>query len=529
MTELRRIVVQGEQADGSIANVPVTSEGHLEVAVHGPRLPFGSVHTEKLTPIIQADAVYGLNAFEVTSTTGLSVGIGAGSGSTSGANNLFTCSTGTTQYSFATIQSRRRLRYRPGQGVVGRATGIFSAPAASSIVVLGYGTSEAGVFFGYNGTSFGILHSTGGVREIHTLTITTASTATNNYNVTLPDTQVVNVTATNNGSTARTAYEIAQGTYPGWKAGSRDSTVIFVKDSVGATGGSFTLGQSGAGTPAAGSDVTTVTGVAATDTWIPQASWNGDKLDGTGPSGFTLDPSKGNVYEIGIQYLGFGTVNFAVEVASDGNNADFVTCHTLNFPNTRTAVTISQPSFPFTMAAYSAGSTTNVSVSCASFAGFIEGDLVLNGPRLSFGTTAATTSSTSAYTPIFSVRNSLAYNNRANQSVVYLLNVGGAANSSANGITTFFLVRNATLTGPTNYAQYASTSSCWFDTASTGMSTPSNDSIIWSGTVASDGQFNYAFEDAEINIQPGESVTLCVRGAVGTASCIGSLNVRENQ
>ena len=76
------------------------------------------------------------------------------------------------------IQSRRRLRYRAGQGVVGRFAGYFTAGVANSIQVMGYGHAEDGFYFGYNGTSFGILYSNRGVREVRTLTITTASTAT---------------------------------------------------------------------------------------------------------------------------------------------------------------------------------------------------------------------------------------------------------------------------------------------------------------------------------------------------------------
>jgi len=38
------------------------------------------------------------------------------------------------------------------------------------------------------------------------------------------------------------------------------------------------------------------------DTWVAQADWNGDKMDGTGgasnPTGQNLDPTKGNVYHI---------------------------------------------------------------------------------------------------------------------------------------------------------------------------------------------------------------------------------------
>jgi len=523
------VALAGLNDAGDLTQVPVTAEGHIEVALHSPRLPFGSVHTERLVPVFQTDGVYGINSFEALATTGLSFGTGANSGVTTTSNNMLVCSTGTTQFSFATIQSRRRLRYHAGQGVVGRFAGLFSTPAAASILVAGFGSSESGYFFGYNGTSFGILHSTGGVRELHTLTITTASTSTQDYQVTLPNTVSVTVTgATNNGSTTRTAYEIAQGTFPGWKAEARGSTVIFLADSVGAKSGTFSLAQSGAGTPAAGTDVETTAGVASTDTWVAQANWNGDPMDGTGPSGVTLDPSKGNVYQMNLQYLGFGTVEMQIEAALGDNNPDFITVHRFSFPNERTTPHMSQPSFPFTMAAYSAGSTTDVSVSIGSFAGFNEGDIKFNGPRMSYYNNAGVTSSTSAYVPIFTVRNSLVYASRANQSIVHLLNPSGATKSNT-GLTTFYLIRNATLTGPTNFTQFSTTSATYWDTASTGCSFSANNQVVWTGTLSESSDFNYAFADEEITLQPGESLTLAVRSVTATATCVGGLNTREDQ
>lgn len=530
-TDMALIAAQTDA--GKLRIVPCTAEGHPEVAIHAPRLPFGSVHTERMEPIFQVDGVYGINSFLVNTTTGLSAGVGSGSGSVSSANNLMTCATGTTALSFATLQSRRRLRYRPGQGVVLRFAGLFSEPAASSIVVAGCGTAESGYFFGYNGTEFGILFSTGGVREIHTLTITTASTATDDYVVTLPNGAEVTVAATANSSTTTTAYEISRGTFPGWIASALGSTVVFVASSVGPVSGSFSLAQTGAGTPAAGSDAETVAGVAATDTWIPQDEWNGDVMDGSGsasnPSGYTLDPQFGNVYQIGIQYLGFGAVTFSIEAAPTGNNPNFVTVHTIRFPGTRTTPTQSQPSFPFTMAAYSAGSTTNVSVSVSSFAGFNEGEIKNLGPRVSYFTETAVTSSTLAYVPIMTVKNKTVHAERPNQSVSHLVSIGGASKSNT-GLTKFYLIRNATLTGGANFVDYddgISTTS--WDTTATGCTFSGNSQVIWSGTVSEAGDFNVAFRDEQITIQPGESVTLAVRSVTATASCVGSLNTREDQ
>ena len=46
------------------------------------------------------------------------------------------------------------------------------------------------------------------------------------------------------------------------------------------------------------------------DTPVAQASWNLDTLDGTGPSGITLDMSKSQVFVIDYQWLGNGRVRF---------------------------------------------------------------------------------------------------------------------------------------------------------------------------------------------------------------------------
>lgn len=533
---LTKSVLMGETDGGVYKNVPVSIEGHIETSIHEPRLPFGSIHVESLTPIFQTDAVYGINPSEIIATTGHLTG-GTTSASNSGANNLFTCSTGTTALSFASIQSRKRLRYRPGQGVLGRFTALFSTPAASSILVAGYGTSESGYFFGYNGTDFGILYSTGGVREIQTLTVTTASTATDDYVVTLGGIEFT-VTATNNGSTVKTAYEIAQGDYDGWTAEQRGSTVVFLANSVGSKTADFTLEQTGAGTPAAGSFVETLAGSAATDTWVTQENWNGDVCDGSGsannPSGFTLDQSKGNVFQIGIQYLGFGSVSFQIEVVSDNtNNPTFITVHTLKFPNTRTAVSSSQPSFPFTMSAYSAGSTTDVSVSAASFTGMIEGGQYFTGPQITYQreTSGFVGSTASTYYPLFTVRNDFLYGNesveRPNQSIIQLLGMS-VSHDDATPIT-FLLIRNASLAGTPNFTEYSTNSVAYWDVAATTCTFSTNDQLIYSANTGQNSSVTLDFANP-IPLQPGETVTLAARAVTGTATYVnGSLNTREDQ
>lgn len=49
-----------------------------------------------------------------------------------------------------------------------------------------------------------------------------------------------------------------------------------------------------------------------TETRVPRASWNGDRMDGTGESGIDLDLADGNVYQIEFTWYGYGPVRFTI-------------------------------------------------------------------------------------------------------------------------------------------------------------------------------------------------------------------------
>lgn len=505
----------GTNDAGEITSVPVTQEGHVEVAIHAPRLPFGSIHAESLTPVFQSDAVYQINPHEEITTT-------SGSGTVTNGDGMYTCATGGTIYSFGSLQSNRRLRYRPGQGVIVRFTSLFSAPVADSIVVSGAGTGESGFYFGYNGTSFGILHSNGGMREIQLLTVTTGSSTAENLTITLAGT-AFSVAVTNSGNATLTAFEISQGTYAGWRAEQKGSSVEFIANAVGDKTGTFSL----AGTSAVGTFSETTTGVATTDIWYPQTQWTGDKLDGTGASGVTLDPTKGNVFQIDIQYLGFGAIIFKVEVITAGNNADFVTVHTIAAPNNRTTPTVSQPSFPFTMAAYSAGSTTNVFVKAASYSGFIEGMKRFYGPQVAYRG-ISTAVSTGAYYCLYTIRNSLTFKSRPNQSVINLVSFGGCHDDATP--VEIFLLRDATLLGTPNFVENTSHSPVYVDSAATTCTISDNDQIIYTVPLGQTGTILMDLIEEDIQLQPGETMTVAARAVFGsTTYTLASLNTREDQ
>jgi len=70
-----------------------------------------------------------------------------------------------------------------------------------------------------------------------------------------------------------------------------------------------------------------VTG-SAVDTRIAQADWNQDKMDGTGASGITLDPTLVQIFWIDIEWLGVGSVRCGFVV-----NGIFFIAHVFNHAN----------------------------------------------------------------------------------------------------------------------------------------------------------------------------------------------------
>jgi len=536
-------VMQGVTADGFVVDAKinadgslfvsdganVTAEGHLEVAIHSPRNPFGSIHTENLTPVFQSDAVYFINPQIEDARS-------SGSGTTGVSDSAFYCSTGTTIYSQALIQSRKRLRYRAGQGIVGRFSSVYTTPVANSYQLAGFGHAEDGVYFGYGNTgnlsdtSFGILYVSRGKREIKTLTVSTGATSSGNVTITLNGTAFT-VAVTNASNIQRTVYEISQGTYTGWDAYPSGTTVVFVRNSAGATAGtqSFSAGATGA----AASIAQTRAGVASTDVFIPQSEWNGDKMDGTGASGYDLDPTKGNVFQIGIQYLGFGVLTFQIETTyADSNNSEFVTVHSIKLPNTLTKTSFGNPSFPFTMAVYSAGSTADLTVKVGSFAGFVEGKKHLHGGRFSYFNSLTTVGATNLQA-LFTVYNTRVFKGVPNQSVVNLLSISGALKHTSPCI--YYLIKGGTLAGNPNFTQLSANSTTVWDTASTTVTYTTGDQLIWTGHLGDTGEIDHHFGNGEYNaeevtLQPGEWVTLAAKAVTGSPSYVtGSLNTREDQ
>jgi hypothetical protein len=125
------------------------------------------------------------------------------------------------------------------------------------------------------------------------------------------------------------------------------------------------------------------------------------------------------------------------------------------------------------------------------------------------------------------VRNTRLFGGRTNQSVVNLLSVSAAIKHTSPVV--IYVIRNGTLTGSPNFAQYSTNSCTYYDTAATAVSYSTNEQLLWSGMLGDTGNLDFSFED-DITLQPGETITIGAKSLTGTPSyVVCGLNTREDQ
>lgn len=128
-----------------------------------------------------------------------------------------------------------------------------------------------------------------------------------------------------------------------------------------------------------------VTGVVS-ETTVNQSSWNVDTLDGSGPSGITLDITKAQIFFMDIEWLGEGTVRVGFVI--DGN---FILCHKFNHANLITSTYITTASLPLRYEITNTGATASPSTLkqvCSTV--ISEGGYELRGAQQAIGTPIST-------------------------------------------------------------------------------------------------------------------------------------------
>jgi hypothetical protein len=139
------------------------------------------------------------------------------------------------------------------------------------------------------------------------------------------------------------------------------------------------------------------------ETRVAQANWNIDKLDGNGPSGFTLDLTKAQILWFDIEWLGLGTVRAGFVI-----NGAFIHCHSFHHANLITSTYITTASLPLRYEITNVGTTaSNSTLKQVCSTVLSEGGYELRGAQSAIGTPIASPrdlTNVSTEYPVISIR-----------------------------------------------------------------------------------------------------------------------------
>jgi hypothetical protein len=486
----------------------------LDVNMAGPLSSFGELLVVEPTPQIQVDALEGgENDSNVETFT-------AASGSVTVKDDHngkeFQCSTGTDSGGYGLIRSKYIVRYRAGQGAKMRFTARWGqAGVANSAMRAGGINAGTELSFGYNDTTFGILYRTGGRLEIQTLTISAAASGNETLTLTLNGTDyTISLTS---GTAAFNAYEIVtdnsfSAAYSAYQNG---DTVVFVAKAVGPQTGAFTFSSTGTAT---GTFAETANGVAVSDTFIAQTSWNITTLTDASTDPFVLNPLKGNVFQILFQYLGYGAIVFEVENPDTGH---FTPVHMIKYANNNTSPSLDSPFFKIGCFAASLGSTTDLSIFQASMAGFVAGKVLNFKNPVGHSNTKTNVGTTLTNIISFRVRNT--FNGYVNLAETNPIDAFFAVDGTKPAVIEIHI--NATIAGTPNWTYHnESVDLMEYDTAGTTVSGALEVTVV---AIGKTGNVEVDLKKMNIKLAPNDVITLAAKATSGTTDVTASLTWQE--
>lgn len=426
----------------------VASNGNLNIGIRDPISAFGELLNAPLTPFVQFDFSSGkpldlidiYQNFPATSSYFFT-------------NSKAQINATGASLSKIELKSHQFTKYKPGQGCDNRFTARFpNGYIANCDQYAGLFTPEDSLTFGYfNGTSsFAIRRQYFGAQQINRFEITGNATLTStlvlnfggttvNVSITNGDTpQIIafkiwnaiqSPSLNNYGYNSRYYYLTAATTYyVNTVYNNATSTAITISITTNNTGSTISVTQVRAG-------------ITPSVEIIAQTNWNIDTCMDMGslqanyirnPSGFRLDPSKGNVFKIAFQYLGFGTITFFIEQTETDA---IIPVHKIKYSNSNLDPSMRDPNLRIGIGINVTSATlTAPSIESASFSSFLQGNFFPTATFRSYG-----------YTLISNTSTGLATTSRTNPAVLFGLKGISVYDSTNSDGTINYVVNNINL------------------------------------------------------------------------------------
>lgn len=254
------------------------------------------------------------------------------------------------------------------------------------------------------------------------------------------------------------------------------------------------------------------------NTFIPQSTFSHDKLDGTGSSTMNIDVTKGNLFKIEFQYLGFGDIFFYIKNQIDNS---LILFHKISYANQNITPSVLIPYYK--LWAY-VENTSNPSVAVvlktASFSASHQGKRITKGRitnirNVKIGVTTETN--------LFTIKNRSTINGVNNFIPVELKQLS-LASGLGNTVSTIRLVLNATVGGTPVFTDINTTNSVL--QRNTAGTTVTGGTELISFNLGRDGMIQINLEDYDLDLEPNDTLTVAV-STTNSTSFAGSLTVRE--
>lgn len=370
---------------------------------------FGEVQTSYLRPLIQLDSLTDINKnqnFKVDACNGGSC--------YSSPEGLITVESGTQANAFAAARTARTIRYRAGQGSICRFTCAWPDGGALGYYQFAGFLRLAGcVAVGYGPTGeFGALISRNALSQVWELTVTNATDGAESITVTLND---IPYTLDLPGGfsikqlASHIAYHDKQWEADGWQSDVVEDKIVFTYVAYSEPlSGSFSVVNNTPGGTFAASSATLQVGRQRENNFTPQTAFNLDKLDGTGPSGMILDPTKLNVFQIDFRWLGVGQIRWAIEDQATGAVIPY---HILHYTNQHNVPHVSDPTLRVGLVIANlepeVGTGTSVRMQSGSMMGGNQGPVVYTLSNQTARTAKTGTYAKEQYHHVLTIKNDL--------------------------------------------------------------------------------------------------------------------------
>lgn len=249
------------------------------------------------------------------------------------------------------------------------------------------------------------------------------------------------------------------------------------------------------------------------ETFIPQSSFNFDKADGSGTSGFVLNPQALNIYWIAYGWLGIYPPSVSVY---GGKDIGWVCLHVYDQIGTTNSPHILDPTLPVTVSiARTAGTGANIEMRTCSWRAGIVGNLPKGSliDRAFVRVVEQKSVSANTLTPVITLKNKTTFNGLTNHVQVRYATVSLACDGTKP--TTWYVYKNSTLTGAIYVDQETTESVAQYDVSATALA----GGQLVGGTIMQklgDTRINLYEGDVVLAVAPDEVITLAVKSTGAT-------------